>query len=98
VPWKELKKLGAKNVLNVTFEEKEIENDCDKNLIEVASNSISLICKELSSYELENSDYTLKIKTNKIGLLDMKKIDELYQIGYNETKKKIDKIKENLRT
>ena len=88
VPWKELKKLGAKNVLNVTFEEKEIENDCDKNLIEVASNSISLICKELSSYELENSDYTLKIKTNKIGLLDMKKIDELYQIGYNETKKK----------
>ena len=98
VPWKELKKLGAKNVLNVTFEEKEIENDCDKNLIEVASNSISLICKELSSYELENSDYTLKIKTNKTGLLDMKKIDELYQIGYNETKKKIDKIKENLRT
>lgn len=96
VPWKELKKLGAKNVLNVTFEEEGMENECNKDLIEVASSSIGLLCKELAAYELKGSDYTLKIKTNKIGLLDMKKIDELYQIGYNETKKNINKIKEKL--
>lgn len=92
VPWKELKILGAKKVLNVIFEEK-IQENCDKNLIEVASSSIGLLCKELSSYEIEGADYTIKIKTNKIGLLDMEKIDELYKIGYNETKKNINEIK-----
>lgn len=96
VPWKELKILGAQKVLNVIFEEKEATNDCDKNLIEVAGTSISLLCKELSSYELEGSDYTLKIKTNKIGLLDIDKIDELYKLGYNETKRNIKRIKEKL--
>lgn len=94
VPWKELKILGAKKVLNVIFEE-EIQENCDKNLIEVASSSIGLLCKELSSYEIEGADYIIKIKTNKIGLLDMERIDELYKIGYNETKKNINKIKEN---
>lgn len=96
VPWKELKALGARKVVNVIFEEKEVTDHCDKNLIEVASSSISLLCKELSSYELEGSDYTLKIKTNKIGLLDMDKIDELYKLGYSKTKKNINKIKEKL--
>lgn len=92
VPWKELKILGAKKVLNVIFEEK-VQENCDKNLTEVASSSIGLLCKELSSYEIEGADYTIKIKTNKIGLLDMEKIDELYKIGYNETKKNINEIK-----
>ena len=81
VPWKELKSIGAKKVLNIIFEEKETANDCDKNLIEVASSSIGLLCKELSAYELEGSDYTLKIRTNKIGLLDMKEIEGLYKLG-----------------
>ena len=96
VPWKELKLLGAKNVLNVIFEEEKVAKECDKNLIEVASSSIGLLCKELSSYELEGSDYTIKIETNKIGLLDMKRIDELYEIGYNKTKKNLGKIKQLL--
>ena len=96
VPWKELKSLGAKKVLNIIFEEKETAKDCDKNLIEVASSSIGLLCKELSAYELEGSDYTLKIRTNKIGLLDMKEIEGLYKLGYKETKKNIKEIKEKL--
>ncbi len=59
VHWKELKKLGAKKVLNITFGE-EANNEGDKNIIEVASSSIGLFSKELSSYELEGSDYTIK--------------------------------------
>lgn len=97
VPWKELKALGANKVLNVVFEEESAENNCEKNLIEVAGSSIGLLCKELASYELKGSDYTLKIKTNKIGLLDMDKIDELYKLGYNETKRNIKIIKEKLK-
>ena len=95
VPWKELKRLGARKVLNIIFEEN-ANNECDKNIIDVASSSIGLLSKELSSYELEGSDYTIKIKTNKIGLLDMKQIDKMYEEGYNETKKNIKEIKEKI--
>ena len=95
VPWKELKRLGARKVLNITFEE-ETTNECDKNIIDVASSSIGLLSKELSSYELEGSDYTIKIRTNKIGLLDMKQIDKMYEEGYNETKRNIKEIKEKI--
>ena len=93
VPWKELKKIGAKKVLNIMFEEEE-NLDCDKNLVEVAGSSIGLLCKELSNYEIKGLDLTIKIKSKKIGLLDMNKIDELYKLGYKETKKNIEKIKE----
>ena len=93
VPWKELKKIGAKKVLNIMFEEEE-NLDCDKNLVEVAGSSIGLLCKELSNYEMKGLDLTIKIKSKKIGLLDMNKIDELYKLGYKETKKNIEKIKE----
>ena len=95
VPWKELKKLGAKKVLNITFEE-EANDECDKNIIEVANSSMGLLSKELSSYELEGSDYTIKIRTKKIGLLDMKQIDKMYEKGYNETKRNIKEIKEKI--
>lgn len=95
VPWKELKMLGAEKILNITFEEN-VDDNCCKNLIEVASRSISLLCRELSNYELDGSDYTVKIKSDKIGLLDMSKIDMLYEIGYNQMKKEINKIREML--
>ena len=85
--------IGAKKVLNIMFEEEE-NLDCDKNLVEVAGSSIGLLCKELSNYEMKGSDLTIKIKSKKIGLLDMNKIDELYKLGYKETKKNIEKIKE----
>lgn len=92
VPWKELKYLGADKVINIVFDEKENEV-CDRNIVEVAGRSISLLCRELSNYEMQGSDFTLKINSKKIGLLDMKKIDELYQLGYQQTKKNIKEIK-----
>ena len=91
VPWKELKQLGASQVLSIVFEEKENEN-CDKNLIEVASRSIGLLCKELSDYEMEGAGTVLKIKSGKVGLLDMKQMDNLYQLGYRQMLKYINKI------
>ncbi len=86
VPWKELKALGAEQVLNIVFDEEENQS-CDKNLVEVAGRSISLLCKELSNYEMKGADSILRIKSNKVGLLDMSKIDALYELGYTETKK-----------
>lgn len=91
VPWKELKKIGAKKVLNITFET-ENNDDCDKNLIEVAGSSIGMLCQELSNYEMDGADDVIKIKTKKTGLLDMSKIQELYLLGYKEAKRNIKKI------
>lgn len=91
VPWKELKTLGAEKVLSIVFDD-EVAQNCDRNLVEVAGRSINLLCRELSNYEMEGADYILRIKSDKVGLLDMKKIDELYQLGYEQTKKYIDEI------
>lgn len=91
VPWKELKELGAKEVLSIIFDDK-VDKNCNRNLVEVAGRSINLLCQELSNYEMEGADCILKIKSEKVGLLDMKKIDELYQLGYEQTKKHMNKI------
>ena len=92
VPWKELKQIGANKIIGVTFEEK-IDKSCCKNLIEVGGRAISLLSRELSNYEMQGVDYNLKLKSEKVGLLDMSKIDELYLLGYDEMKNNIQKIK-----
>lgn len=89
VPWKELKMLGAEKVVSIIFEE-DIETSCDKNLIEVAERSINLLCRELSNYEMNGADYTVVIKNKRVGLLDISKIDELYNAGYIQMKKVLD--------
>ena len=53
----------------------------DQNMnTEVAFRSINLLCKELSGYEIDSAGYVLKISSKKVGLLDMKKIDYLYNL------------------
>ena len=91
VPWRELKLLGADNVLSVVFEN-EVDKKCCNNLIDVTFRSYELMCKELSKYELEGSDYLIRINSKKVSLLDMSKINEFYDLGYKETNKFIKKF------
>lgn len=86
VPWREVKFLGADKVISVVFENK-VDQSCCKNLVDVAFRSFELKNKELSKYELDGSDYLIKIKSEKVSLLDMSKIDEFYELGYNKAKK-----------
>lgn len=92
-PWKELKNCGAEKVLCVCFETENKINKEEKNIIDVISSSIEIMGHELANYELIGVDYLLKIKTEKISLLDSSKIDFLYNLGYEETKKQIEIIK-----
>lgn len=85
VPWKELELLGAKNIVNVIFESDKNDNCCE-NLIEVAGRSIDLLCRELSNYEMQDSYKILKIKTEKTGLLDISKLENLYYLGYKQAR------------
>ena len=91
IPWRELKEIGTDKVLSVVFND-EIDGSCFNNIIDVASRSINLLCKELANYENLGTDYLLQINSKKIGLLDMSKIDELYQIGYEEIKKCVNSL------
>ncbi len=84
VPWREVELLGADKVISVIFEN-EVDKSCCKNLIDVSFRSYELMCKELSKYELNGSDYFIKINSEKVSLLDMSKIDEFYRLGYEET-------------
>lgn len=96
VPWKLTKEKGADKVLSIIFDEEKNKNNYCKNILEVASNSLGILCHEISNYDLEGADYLLKIKTEKVQLLDYKKIDELYLKGYEQTKQKIKEIKNKL--
>ena len=95
VPWRGLKELGADRVVSVVFD-KENDGKCCKNIIDVVSGSFDILCQELYNYELNGADYLLKIKTKNISLLDMNKIDELYELGYKITKNNLFKIKKIL--
>ena len=92
IPWKLTKLMGADKVISVVFEDEKEKEPCCENIIEVISNSIQILCHELANYELEGADYLLKIKTRKIGLLDLTRMDELYNLGYIECKKRIKDI------
>ena len=92
IPWKQIKINGADKVICVVFEKEIDKNKKEKNIIDVVSRSIDLLSYELSNYELAGSDYILKIKTKDIDLLDVNKIDYLFNLGYEIGKKEIKKI------
>lgn len=89
LPWKELKQIGAEEILGICFETNNVEENCCDNMIETAIRSIELVCHELSNYEKEGIDNLVKIQTKRIPLLDIKMIDELYETGYKTMKEYI---------
>ena len=94
-PWRELKKIGADKIISVVFsEDKKIKNNI--NILDCITRSMGIMMHELYNYEIEGIEYLLDIKTEDISLLEMEKIEELYNIGYKTTKKQINKIKEYL--
>lgn len=92
IPWKETKISGADKVISVIFEKEKKKKDYN-NVIDVVSNSLDILSHELSTYELAGADYLLNIKTENVQLLDVNKIDYLYNIGYQIAKSKIKEIK-----
>ena len=95
LPWRETKRAGADKVLSIVFSNKN-PIECCKNISEIVSKSFSILCHELYKYEWDGTDYLLNIKTEKVGLLETKKMDYLYKEGYNQTIKKIPDIKNKL--
>ncbi len=53
------------------------------------------MCHELAKYEIFGTDYLIEIEHNNVGLLDVKHLDELYEIGYKQTKSKLKELRLN---
>lgn len=86
VPWKEWKMRGIDKVICISFKT-EKENKEDKNVIDIVSNALDIMCYELANYELIGVDSLLRIKTKDVSLLDTSQMDYLYNEGYIQTKK-----------
>jgi hypothetical protein len=55
--------------------------------------TIDIMGSKISEESLEMSDLVLSVYTDKVGLLDVAKLDSCYQYGYNCVVENIDKIK-----
>ena len=92
VPVIEVKKQGIEKVIAVNFKADDITKD--SNYMDIAMRTIDLMGNKIAEENLKQSDYILTIETDKVGLLDVKKLDSCYQHGYEATMKQINKIKE----
>lgn len=89
LPWKELKALGADEVIGICFNTIYSPKDCCSNFIDVATRAMELQGRELSNYEKNGIDKLINIDLKKVSLLDSSNMNELYKIGYEQTKKQI---------
>ena len=95
VPWVELKAVNCDKILSIDFIS-DSTNKCCGGLIDIFGRSLELINEELTRHELNNIDFLHSIKLEKVSLLDITKIQELFEEGYKQTKEKMWKIKEYL--
>ena len=93
VPWKQVRDMGADKVISVVFDQ-ELTDKKHDTMLDVISSSIDILKHELLDCETEGADFLLEIHTKKIALLDTKRIEELYNLGYAVAKKKTKEIKE----
>ena len=91
LPWKELKKFGAEEVVGICFESILGKQEKFENFVEVAARSLDLVCHELAIYEKEGIDKLITIPLKKTDLLDYTNNKELYKIGYEFMKKELQK-------
>lgn len=92
LPWKALKEIGADEVWGIAFNTIYKNDDCCTNIIEAATRTIELQGRELSMYEKAGIDNLININLEKVSLLDSSKMEKLYKIGYEQTKKYLNKM------
>lgn len=95
IPWKELKRVGCDKVISISFKNKKKKRCCN-NIIEIAERSFELMCDELNRHEIDNIDFLHNIILDDVSLLDVEKMDKIFNEGYLQTKEKIKYIKSYL--
>lgn len=91
IPVNEVKKQGADKVIAVKFDADKINKK--SSMMDIVMKTIDIMGSKISEESLEMSDYVLNVYTDKVGLLDVKKLDKCYQYGYDCVMEHIDDIK-----
>ena len=91
IPVNEVKKQGADKVIAVKFDADPI--DKKSNLMDIVMKTIDIMGSKISEENLEMSDIVLNVYTDKVGLLDFKKLDSCYNYGYQCVMENIESIK-----
>jgi len=94
VPVNEVRKQGADKVIAVKFDADRIDES--SNLMDIVMKTIDIMGNKISEDNLERSDFILNVYTDKVGLLDIQKLDKCFEYGYEAVIKNIEKIKEML--
>lgn len=94
IPVREVKKQGADKVIAVKFDADQIDEE--SNIMDIVMKTIDIMGSKISEESLEMSDYILNVYTDKVGLLDVEKLDKCYKYGYDSVMNRIDDIKKKL--
>lgn len=94
IPVNEVKKQGADKVIAVKFNADKIDEK--SNMMDIVMKTIDIMGSKISEESLQMSDYVLNVYTDKVGLLDVKKLDKCYKYGYDCVIEQIDNIKKKL--
>lgn len=88
-----LRKMGAKNIVAVTFDSnKHRVNECN-NIISITMQSFDVMCHQINQDELDKANILIRPKLEDVSILGCDKIYECIESGYSKTKEKISKIK-----
>lgn len=96
VPVNEVKKQGADKVIAVKFDSDEINEN--SNIMDIVMKTIDIMGNKIAEENLEQSDYVLNVYTDKVGLLDIDKLDKCFEYGYEAVIKNLENIKKVLST
>ena len=94
IPTNEVRQLGAEKVISIVFESNPINEE--SNIMDIAVRCLDIMSKHISEEKLKTSDYVLEINTDGTGLFDIEKIDLCYKLGYIQTIRKMEEIKQLL--
>lgn len=95
VPVNEVKKQGADKILAVKFDADKIDEN--SNIMDIVMKTIDIMGNKIAEENLEQSDYVLNVYTDKVGLLDVDKLDRCFEYGYEAVIKNLEQIKQILK-
>ena len=95
VPVEDVRNLGADVVIAVKFHADSV--DQNSNIMDIVMKSVDIMGNKISENSLNTSDYILDVYTDKVGLLDIKKLDKCYEYGYQAVMENLENIKSILR-
>ena len=91
-----LKNMGADKVITVSFDDNKKTNINNFNIVDVTLKSFDIMGHEMEYNQLKKSDYVIMPKLIDVSLLECDKVSYAANIGYMETRKQIEKIKESI--